>query len=299
MGDWARRGFLRGATGLLALGSGGALLARPAAALPPIQSRRTLLLDGAAVGPVLATIDPTVGVKYEEISFQCGVGMSKSLYAWLQAGPDGQTRRSGALVDASGERIEFTNALITELGMPALDIKSQEPALLSVRARPESTRRTVGAKLKAATAPPTNRRWLAANFLLQIDGLDALGLQVERVDALTIRQKAVRDSLAVQWEHPARADLEAPNLVLTLVEPAAAIHQWLEVSLAQRASVRAGSLAYLADDGTTELFSVQLAGLRPLRVGQEQPASDEQPRIKVELYCEELRIKPNAAALGR
>lgn len=301
MGDWARRGFLRGTTGMLALGAGGALCGRDAAALPPIQSRRTLLLDGAAAGPVLATIDPADGVKYEEISFQCGTGMSKSLYAWLQAGPDGATRRSGALVDATGERIEFTNALITELGMPALDATSKDPAWITVKARPESTRRTLGARLKTALAPPTAWKWLPANFVLRIDGLDELGPQVERIEALTIRPKVVRDSLALQWEHPARADVEAPNLVLTLAESAASVFwEWHEASLAQRASGRAGSLSYLADDGATELFVVQLLGLRPLRALPETlEAGAARPRVKAELYCEELRLRYNRDALGR
>lgn len=301
MGDWARRGFLRGATGMLVLGTGGALYGRRAAALVPLQPRRTLLLDGAAAGPVLATIEPAAdGVKYEQISFRCGTGMSKSLYSWLQAGPDGATRRSGALVDASGERLEFTNARISEIGMPALDARGKDPAWISVKARPESTRRTVGAKLKTVLAPPAAKKWLPANFSIRIDGLDEALAQVERIEALTIKQKVVRDSLALQWEHPARDSVETPNLVLTLPESQSSVFwEWLESSLGQKPSLRAGSLAYLADDDATELFTVKLAALRPLRLTPEkvEPGSEPLRRVKVEMYCEEMSFFYTPAAV--
>ncbi len=298
MGRWARRGFLRGATGVLALGTGGALLPRAAAALLPTLPRHTLLLDGAAVGSVIVVSPPADGVKYNDFEVQMGLRMSKSFYAWLQAGPDGLTRRSGAFVDASGDRLEFTNALITEVGMPALALGSVEPAWISAKIRPESLRRAVGAKLRHPADPGAPRRWLPANFRLRIDGLEEACTHVEAVAPVTMRPRVRPESLAIQWEHPDRADAAAQLLALTLAEPhAAAFAAWLESSLADRPSNRAGSLAYLADDDMTELFALRFTGVRPLRLTP-LPADASPLRTRVELTCDDIRFSFTPAALA-
>jgi hypothetical protein len=69
-------------------------------------------------------------LKYEEISFKCGTGMSKELYKWIDTGfnqtSHNRGREDGALIFADYDNMEvsrltWTFGLITELGMPALD----------------------------------------------------------------------------------------------------------------------------------------------------------------------------------
>lgn len=299
MGHWARRGFIRGVTTMLALGTGSTLLPRTAAALGPFHARRTLLIDGAAVGPVLTAVDAPATTT-EEIAFRCGTGMNKSLYAWLQAGPDGTSRRSGALVDATGERLEFTNALLTELTLPALDRARAEPAWLGVKARAESVRRTPGARLRSDPAPDGPPRWLATDFRLRIDGLEDACAHALLIDAITLRPRPARDALVLQWEHPAREGLDAPDLVLTLAEAhAAALVDWHEAALAQRPIARAGSLHYLADDAdSSELFALRFAAVRPLRLTPLPAAEGAPRRVRVELACDDARFTFTPAALA-
>src|SRR6266542_2854594 len=72
------------------------------------------------------------GVSYEDISVSMGTSMTKSFYEWLQSSVDHQTKRvtSGAVITADYNfkevgRLNFYNALITELGFPAVDAASK------------------------------------------------------------------------------------------------------------------------------------------------------------------------------
>ena len=66
-------------------------------------------------------------VKYKDISVQFGVGMSKGLYDWIKSTFDEKySRRTGAIIAVdinykAKAAANFTNALITEVGIPALD----------------------------------------------------------------------------------------------------------------------------------------------------------------------------------
>ncbi|MGH7327327.1 MAG: hypothetical protein ACREJX_03145, partial [Polyangiaceae bacterium] len=62
------------------------------------------------------------GVKYDDISFKVGPGMSNGVWAWLRASQGGEyQRRDGAFLIADSNlnevrRINFYNALVTEIG---------------------------------------------------------------------------------------------------------------------------------------------------------------------------------------
>ena len=74
------------------------------------------------------------GVKYEDITINCGTGMSKNFYDWIQATLDRKyQRKDGAIVAADYNykeysRLDFYNALISEVGFPALDASSKDAA---------------------------------------------------------------------------------------------------------------------------------------------------------------------------
>src|SRR5262245_16828365 len=74
------------------------------------------------VAPTGFTKKHIAGVKYEDITINCGTGMSKSFYEWIKTSLDLKyPRKDGAIVAADYDykefsRLEFTNALITEVG---------------------------------------------------------------------------------------------------------------------------------------------------------------------------------------
>src|SRR5687768_9401445 len=85
------------------------------------------------------------GVKYEDFTLQCGVGMSKAFYTWMKDSFDRKySRKNGAIIMADYDykersRQSFTNALITEIGFPALDAASKDAAKMTLKFSPETT----------------------------------------------------------------------------------------------------------------------------------------------------------------
>ena len=103
--------------------------------------------------------------------------MWKVLYAWLADTLDRNfSRKSGAIVGGDHyrehERMNFYNALVSEITLPGLDASSKDPCFLTVKLSPEYTRWVVEQKTAFAFDPGTKGRgqqWLAANFALHID----------------------------------------------------------------------------------------------------------------------------------
>src|SRR6185503_1603740 len=73
-------------------------------------------------------------VEYEEIAITCGTGMTAGFYSWLQNSLGCQSvRKDGAVVGtdfkfAERSRRTFTQAIVTEIGFPALDAADKNTA---------------------------------------------------------------------------------------------------------------------------------------------------------------------------
>src|SRR5438477_6674216 len=95
------------------------------------------------VGPDHIQHKHIAGVKYEDITVNCGTGMSKGFYNWIKDSFDLKySRKNGAIISADyngkeHSRLTFTNGLITEIGFPALDAGSKDPAKMSIKFSPE------------------------------------------------------------------------------------------------------------------------------------------------------------------
>ena len=93
------------------------------------------------------------GVKYEDITVTCGSGMWKGFYAWTGRHARSQLfsqerghRRGRPSWTASTERMNFYNALVSEVTFPGLDAGSKGAAFLTVKISPENTQWAVGQK---------------------------------------------------------------------------------------------------------------------------------------------------------
>jgi hypothetical protein len=197
----SRRAFIAGA-GVAGAAVGAGVFAGRAGAAPATRAysagKFALELDGVQAGaPVHATGGHAVGiveegsptptgaqkhvagVKYEDISLVCGTGMSKPFYDWIKSAFDGkQAPHSGLLTsrEADGtvfDAVSFTDALISEVSFPALDAASKDAARMTIKIRPAST-----AKGKPEPKPVDVKQKLffAANFRLEIDGVDCTGV---------------------------------------------------------------------------------------------------------------------------
>jgi phage tail-like protein len=246
------------------------------------------------------------GVKYEDITVNCGTAMSKSFYEWVQSSMDHKvTRFDGALIVADFNykevsRMNFFQALVTEVGFPALDAASKDAAKMTVKFAPEKTRKVTktGGAIKGEIGKGQQKKWLPANFKLVIDGLDDACKHVNKIEALTVKQKVVENPVGEMRDYEKEpAHIEFPNLVITCSEAYAdKIYAWHEDFVINgnndNSKEKTGSLQYLSSD-LKPLFTLDFMGLGIFKMTPEkvEAASENIARVKVEMYCEQIKFK--------
>lgn len=259
-------------------------------------------------------------VKYEDVSFKCGTGMSQDFYKWveqsfkMEANAGNSGRKNGAIHVGDYDykevsTLDFYEALITELGMPALDAASKDAAAMTVKFTPEKTRykSTQGGGGKLVKGSPSKQKlWTAANFILNIDGLENCD-HVTKVDALTIKQKVVQHYTGKSREYQIEpTSVETPNLVITLAEAyAKPFYDWHEDFVikgnCEDKNEKTGSLKYLAQNVSESdpLFTLNFKQLGVFKVTPEKVEVGDKIRyVKVEMYCERIEFQYNKPVLG-
>jgi len=256
---------------------------------------------GAAYGDVIEEPVPGSGlakkhistVKYEDFTISCGTGMSKALYDWIQASLSGKfVRKNGAIIAADYDykaqsRRAFTNALITEVGMPALDASSKDPAYMVLKFSPEFTRYSVSPGDIIKGGDTKQKKWLPSNFRLKIDGLDCS--RVNKIEALTIKQK-------VAQLEPTK--IEFPNLVVSVPEAfSQTFLDWYQSFVIDGknsdADEKGGTLEFLDVSQSGPLFTLTFKnlGIFKMNVEGSEGGAERIRRIKCEMYCETMDFK--------
>ena len=253
------------------------------------------------------------GVKYEDITVNCGTGMSKGFYQWVKDSFDLKySRKNGAIISADyngkeHSRLTFQNALITEVGFPALDAGSKDPAKMSIKLMPEITRMTTttdggaitGGKYKNDQA--IQKKWLPSNFRLKIDGLDCT--RVNKIEAITLKQKGVQHQVGELRDAEIEpANLEVPNLVVTLAEShSGEFYKWHEDFVIKgnngNDKEKGGTLEFLTPNLQEVLFTITFSNLGVFKCTPEkvEAHSENIRRVKVEMYCEQMAFDYKAA----
>ncbi len=247
------------------------------------------------------------GVKYEDITVTCGTGMSKGFYDWIKASFDhNYARKNGAVITADFNykeytRLNFFNALITEIGFPALDAASKDGAKMTIKFSPEYTRMQAKGGSSIAGSYKNDqtlqKKWLPSNYKLVIDGLDCT--RVNKIEAITVKQKVVENPTGELRDYEREpAHLEIPNLVVTLAEShAEKWYEWHENFVIKGDNgdnkEKGGSLTYLAPDLKTELFTITFSHLGIFKLTPEkvEAGSENIRRVKAEMYCEEMKFE--------
>lgn len=249
-------------------------------------------------------------VKYQDISVTCGYEMGKAFYEWIKASFDGATgnRKNGAIIACDFNRnvlsvLDFKNALITELGMPTLDATSKDAAKMTLKFKPEYTRKALGGgKFTAPDSPttPTAKKWLPANFRLKIDGLEEACSRVNKIEAITIKQNVVENPVGEFRDYEQEAtSVELPNLVITLPEAnSKAVYSWHEDFVikgnSDDGSERSATLEYLTQDLKTTLFEFKFGHVGIFNCETEKitsGATSDVRRTKAEMYCENITLQ--------
>jgi len=255
-------------------------------------------------------------LKYEEVSFKAGAGMSKEFYEWMKTGFNHTStkrgREDGAIIQADYDynevtRLTWTEGMVTEFGMPALDAASKDAALMSIKFRPETTRRTWGAggKVTFASDSKKAKQWLPSNFKLRIDGLDNGCMKVNKIEALTIKQKVTENAIGEHRDYQIEGtSVEVPNLVITTSESHADdFYKWHEDFVIKGKNgeeyEKTASLEYLTSDLLTVLFTLNFKHLGIFKISPDKAEAGAEPvrRVKIEMYCEEIDYTFSSAAV--
>lgn len=251
------------------------------------------------------------GVKYEDISIQCGTGMSRNFYEWLNASfKHDYQRKDGAIIAADynykeHSRLTFYRGLITEVGFPALDAASKDACKVSVKISPEMTEQKFtqgGGSALSGVTDVKQKKWMPSNFRLSIDGLLDGCSRVNKIEALTFKQKVVENPVGEQRSYEKEpASLEIPNLVITFPEShAQEFYAWhksfiIDGNNGDNAE-KNGSLVYLTPDLKETLFTINFSHLGIFKLTSEkvESGSENIRRVKAEMYCEEMSVDPGA-----
>jgi phage tail-like protein len=247
------------------------------------------------------------GVKYEDISVNCGTGMSKALYEWVKASFDHKhMRNDGAIHTCDYDHnivssLDFHHALITEIGFPALDAASKDAAKMAIKFAPEFTRHKKGSgkvdPSKFTIGKGEQKKWLPANFKLVIQGLEKVCSRVNKIEAITIKQKVVENPIGELRDYEKEpANLEIPNLVITFAESHAdEAYDWHKSFVIDgkndNSHEKTGALEYMTPD-FKPLFKLDFHGLGIFKLTPEkvEAGSENIRRVKAEMYCEDIKF---------
>jgi hypothetical protein len=246
-------------------------------------------------------------LKYSDIVMQCDPLMPEPLQKWIAASlAMTSVRKNGAIITADLDmkersRLEFFNALLSELTIPACDASSREAGVLTVKLAPEYTRPVAGkgSQLPAYLGGAKQQKtWLPSNFRLQIQGLEAACTRINKIDALTIKTKVAENPIGELRDYEKEpTSLELPNLVMTLPEAdAAPFYQWFDDFVVKGNmgddKERAGFLELLSPDFKTVLLRVNFShlGIFSFSPIKREANADGIARVKVEMYCEQITL---------
>jgi hypothetical protein len=285
-----------------------------------VSTRHALTLDGTTIwvasadgGTVTADVIVEPGgpdgvakkrlgpTRYEDLALQLGLE-AKPLVEWVAASwTAAAPPKSGSVLTAdfdfriTGERA-FTNALVVETTVPALDASSREAAQLTVRLAPE----LIAIKPGSGEPVPRDvaarpRPWLASNFRLELDGVD--GSRVMRIEPFTVGRRPMAAALGATRE-AARAvgPVQFPNLTVTFAHASAkSWADWHDSFVVKGvngdAAEKNGAIVFFAPDRSTELGRVTLSNCGIVRLAPVSGAdTDRSPRMTAEVYCERMAL---------
>jgi tail tube protein gp19 len=240
-------------------------------------------------------------VKYEEVSFKIGLP-SKGVYDWLTGTLAGQfTRKTFWLstLDANFVEIarrQFNNALISEVGFPALDGSSKDAAYMTIKIAPESIEDRPASGKTVTLDVSKQKVWLQSNFRLELKNVPTS--RVSKIDAFTIKQMLATDPIGEERE-PGKLDFPNVRAYVSAVDAASwqAWHKDFVINgNSGEAAEQTGAIVYL-DPLLKEIARVELGHVGIFKVAPERsdPSTESISRIKAEMYVETMKFVLPAA----
>ncbi len=199
---------------------------------------------------------------------------------------------------------EFSNALLTEVTLPALDGASKEAAALTIVLQPETVREKGGQGnvIGGAAAAKSAKKWVGNAFRVTIPGVDAT--RVSKVDAISATRKVAQNPVGEQrdFQQAPQGDWQVSNIVLQVAQQHArdfvTWHDEFVIKGNNSADrERTMTIEMLDPSLQTTLLTVNLSGVGIIAVTPvaAEAGSDAIARSRVELYAEKLTLTGGGA----
>ncbi len=256
-------------------------------------------------GPDLIQRKRSGPVRFEDIVLQVPLGGNpKSLTNWMmETLTKGPIPRNGAILYADFNntevrRLEFFNALLTEINFPALDGASKDAASVMIRLTPQTTR--LAGSTGKALPPPGNKLKPAmrSNFRCNIQGLENACKNIFQIDPIVAKRPMTKVAAGQEkFRQPGSGSGMLDCSMVTLILPldnVGPFHAWFDdvVLKGNQTGERAGLLEWLSPDMNTVMGSILFGGLGITRVALD-PSEAKTGKIqtaRVEMYCETMAL---------
>jgi hypothetical protein len=246
-------------------------------------------------------------VRFEDLIIRVPLGgNAKSLTNWIMDTlTKGPIPRNGAIVYADFNytevrRLEFFNALLTEVTFPALDAVSKNVAYIMLRITPQTTH-LAGGKGKGMAPPVANPKTTSSNFFrFNVQGLENACKGISQVGSIEVKRPVAKMAAGQEKFRQSASGLSGvlDCSMITLTLPpgdASPFYAWFD-DLALKgnpAGERVGLLEWLSRDLKTVMGSLLFGGLGIVRIVHDASEGnvDKVQKVHVEMYCE--TITPN------
>ena len=237
-------------------------------------------------------------LKWQVINLKRGITADTQFNTWIRDSLGGKpTSLNGSITGADENfkvftQTDFFNALITEVGFPALDAASKDAAKMTIKIQPESTRTAAGSgkvqRFKFVNGWPS--KLSIGNFKLTIGGMNTDS--VTGVDAITVKLNyAAGDAKA----GPRLVSIDAENVKIRIPEAKAhdfvSWHQDFVINGNNSPeNEKHGSLSLLGPDLKTEFFRLDFSGLGIFALDADPLtlSGDTVRHVTAQLYCDKV-----------
>jgi len=200
-------------------------------------------------------------------------------------------------------RLEFNNALITEIAFPAFDANSKGPAHFTLTLQPEATRISTASNGNSVSgfSSNTHGRKLATDFRLKITGLETACGGANKIDSIIVKQPTTKNEQAGLTSEV----LIIPNIAFTVAESKAKdFYDWFDDFVLKGKNApedeRTGTFEFLSSNMKTVLFTLTFVNVGIFRIQKQQNVDGAGviARVGVEIYCEKMTFTSADESVG-
>jgi hypothetical protein len=235
-----------------------------------------------------------------------GIGMGKGMYDWIKQSFDkSYAMKNGWLVSGdfnykAQTRLDFEDALITEVTVPKLDGSSKDAAYFDITFEPERVRWSKGGQEDIRSNIGVKQKaWLCSNFRFELGGLPCN--RVASIDSFTWKCAIAADQIGIHREptkHPAKVTVPDLKVAISMADHQAwadDARKWFIDGNHEDGNEYTGRIVFLGPDMKKELGDITLThvGFKKFSKDDLEANSEKIARFQVELYVEKMEFKIN------